>query len=158
MQIIAPFLWFDTKAEEAANYYINIFPNSKIIQKTYYRKNWPGPEGQLMSISFLLNGQEFGAINGGPQFKFTEAISLAVYCENQEEVDKYWGLLSEEGEEGQCGWLKDKYGLSWQIVPRILDDLIADPSSEKADRVMMAMLEMKKIEIEPLMKAYNGEN
>ena len=155
MQKITPFLWFDTQAEEAAKHYVSIFKNSKIVGVTRYGDAGPGPRGSVMTVTFSLGGQEFIALNGGPHFKFTEAISLSVDCKTQEEVDELWRRLSEGGEEGQCGWLKDRYGLSWQINPTILGEMLADPDPRKAKRVMEAMLEMKKIDIARLKQAYD---
>jgi predicted 3-demethylubiquinone-9 3-methyltransferase (glyoxalase superfamily) len=153
MQNITPCLWFDTDGEDAANFYTSIFPNSKIQHIARYGSSGPRPEGTIMTVSFELDGQEFLALNGGPQFEFSEAISFQVSCKNQDEVDKYWNELSEGGEEGPCGWLKDKFGLSWQIVPTALPELLSNPDKEKAQRVMAAMLEMKKIEIDELERA-----
>jgi predicted 3-demethylubiquinone-9 3-methyltransferase (glyoxalase superfamily) len=153
MQNLTPCLWFDTEGEEAANFYTSVFPNSKILDIARYGSAGPRPEGSVMTVSFELDGQEFLALNGGPQFTFSEAISFQVSCKNQEEVDAYWSKLSEGGEEGPCGWLKDKFGLSWQIVPTALPELLGDPDKEKAQRVMAAMLEMKKIEIGELERA-----
>ena len=156
MQKIVPFLWFDDQAEEAMNHYISIFPDSKVVNITRYVDAGPGPKGTVMSVTFQLAGQEFMALNGGPQFKFTEAISLFVNCETQEEVDELWAKLSEGGEAGPCGWLKDKYGLSWQIVPTALGEMLQDQDAEKADRVTRAMLQMSKIDLAGLRKAYEG--
>jgi predicted 3-demethylubiquinone-9 3-methyltransferase (glyoxalase superfamily) len=153
MQNITPCLWFDTDGEDAANFYTSIFPNSKIQHIARYGSSGPRPEGTVMTVSFELDGQEFLALNGGPNFTFSEAISFQVSCKNQDEVDKYWNELSEGGEEGPCGWLKDKFGLSWQIVPTALPELLSNPDKEKAQRVMAAMLEMKKIEIDELERA-----
>ena len=153
MQNITPCLWFDTDGEDAANFYTSIFPNSKIQHIARYGSSGPRPEGTVMTVSFELDGQEFLALNGGPQFEFSEAISFQVSCKDQDEVDKYWNELSEGGEEGPCGWLKDKFGLSWQIVPTALPELLSNPDKEKAQRVMAAMLEMKKIEIDELERA-----
>jgi len=153
MQKITPCLWFDTAGEEAANFYTSVFPNSKIGHVACYGSAGPRSEGTVMTVSFELDGQEFLALNGGPDFTFSEAISFQVSCKNQEEVDRYWNKLSEGGEEGPCGWLKDKFGLSWQIVPTALPELLADPDPEKAQRVMQAMLSMKKIEIDGLERA-----
>ena len=153
MQKITPCLWFDTEGEEAAKFYVSIFPNSKIGKVAYYGEAGPRPAGTPMTVSFELAGQEFVALNGGPDFKFNEAISFQVSCETQEEVDAFWSKLSEGGEEGPCGWLKDKYGLSWQIIPTALPRLLDDPDKEKAQRVMSAMLEMKKIDIQGLERA-----
>ncbi|OLC85460.1 MAG: hypothetical protein AUJ08_02660 [Thaumarchaeota archaeon 13_1_40CM_3_50_5] len=158
MQKISPFLWFDDQAEEAVNFYTSIFKNSKILNVTRYGEVGPGPKDSVMTVAFQLEGQEFMALNGGPHFKFTEAISFVVKCKTQEEVDDLWEKLSEGGgEKIQCGWLKDKYGVSWQIVPTILGEMISDPNRAKSQRVMEAMLKMKKIEIEGLKKAYAGQ-
>src|SRR5438552_14235311 len=153
-QKITPFLWFDTNAEEAANFYTSIFKNSSIDGKSYYGEGGPGPTGSVMVVAFTLNGQKFTALNGGPTYKLTEAISFMVNCESQEEVDHYWNKLTEGGQEVQCGWLKDKFGLSWQVVPTILSKLLSDPDPQKSQRVMHAMLQMKKIDIPALQKAY----
>jgi predicted 3-demethylubiquinone-9 3-methyltransferase (glyoxalase superfamily) len=153
MHKITPFLWFDTQAEEAAKFYTSIFPNSKIVTLARYGEAGPGPRGSVMTVVFELDGQRMIALNGGPQFKFTEAISLSVDCKTQEEVDHYWTKLSQGGQESQCGWLKDRYGLSWQINPTILGELLADPDPKKAKRVMEAMLKMKKIDIAALKAA-----
>ncbi len=142
MQKITPFLWFDGKAEEAMNFYVSIFKNSKRGRISRYGEAGPGPKGTVMVATFQLEGQEFIALNGGPHFKFTEAISLVVNCETQDEVDAFWEKLSAGGAKGQCGWLKDKYGLSWQIVPTALGELMSDPDPEKSKRVMQAMLQM----------------
>ena len=161
MQRISPFLWFDDKAEEAAVFYTSIFKNSKI--RTIVRYGDSGaevtgrPKGTVMTVAFQLDGQEFVALNGGPQYKFTEAVSFVVNCQTQEEVDEYWKKLSDGGQEVQCGWLKDKYGLSWQIVPTILSEMLNDPDPKKADRVMKAMLQMKKIDIKGLKQAYEQQ-
>ncbi|PYT92620.1 MAG: hypothetical protein DMG36_14015 [Acidobacteria bacterium] len=155
MPKISPFLWFDRQAEEAANFYIKIFKNSKILNITRYGEAGPGPKGSVMTIEFTLDGQEFIALNGGPHFKFNEAISFSVDCKTQEEVDMYWAKLSEGGEEQPCGWLKDKFGLSWQVNPTILGEMLGDPDPQKAERVTEAMLKMKKIDIAALKKAYN---
>lgn len=154
MQKITPFLWFDNQAEEAMNFYVSIFKNSKVLDVTRYGEAGPGPAGSVMTARFQLEGQEFTALNGGPDFKFTEAISFYVDCQTQEEVDELWQKLSEGGEEGPCGWLKDKYGLSWQIVPRVLTELLNDPDPAKAQSVMKAMLQMSKIDIKGLQLAY----
>jgi predicted 3-demethylubiquinone-9 3-methyltransferase (glyoxalase superfamily) len=153
MHGITPFLWFDTESEEAANFYSSLFPDSRILDISYYGSAGPRPEGMVMTVSFELAGQAFTALNGGPDFRFNESVSFLVSCENQEEVDSYWSKLSEGGEEGPCGWLKDRYGLSWQVVPRRLPELLGDPDREKAQRVMQAMLQMKKIEIDELERA-----
>jgi predicted 3-demethylubiquinone-9 3-methyltransferase (glyoxalase superfamily) len=156
MQKISPCLWFDTEGEEAAQFYTSVFPNSRIVEVTRYGSAGPRAEGTVMTVSFELDGQRFIALNGGPDFKFNEAISLEVDCETQDEVDSYWNALSEGGEEGPCGWLKDKYGVSWQVVPNVLTELISDPDQEKAQRVMAAMLKMRKIEIAELERAAAG--
>lgn len=156
MQKITPFLWFDNNAEEAVNFYVSIFKDAKVLSMVRYGDAGPGPKGSVMTAEFQLQGQKFVALNGGPHFKFTEAISFVVNCETQEEVDYFWEHLSEGGTEVQCGWLKDKYGLSWQIVPAALVQLLKDKDPEKSERVMKAMLQMKKIEIEPLKQAYEG--
>jgi predicted 3-demethylubiquinone-9 3-methyltransferase (glyoxalase superfamily) len=154
MQKITTFLWFDDQAEEAMNFYCSLFKDSKILSISRYGEAGPGPKGQVMTGTFQLNGQEFMALNGGPEYKFTEAISLFVNCETQQEVDELWGKLTEGGEEGPCGWLKDKYGLSWQIVPSLLGKLLSDKDAAKAQRVMQAMLKMKKIDTRLLQQAY----
>ena len=153
MQKITPFLWFDGKAEEAMNFYVSIFKNSKIVSVTRYGEAGPGPNGTVMTAKFELNGQEFVALNGGPQFTFTEAISFVVSCETQQEVDELWEKLSEGGNKSRCGWLKDKYGLSWQVVPTALVELLQDKDAKKSNRVMQAMLQMDKIDIETLRRA-----
>ena len=150
MPPITPFLWFDTEGEEAAELYASVFPNSKITDISRYGSAGPRPEGTVMTVSFELDGNRFTALNGGPDFTFTEAVSFQVSCENQEEVDAYWSKLSEGGEEGPCGWLKDRFGLSWQIIPKRLPELLSDPDREKSQRVMAAMLEMKKIDVAAL--------
>ena len=155
MQKITPFLWFDDKAEEAMNFYISIFRNSKIGSVTRYGEAGPGPKGTVMTATFQLDGQEFIALNGGPHFKFTEAISFSVNCETQEEVDELWEKLSEGGEKGRCGWLKDKYGLSWQVNPTVLGEMLQDKDPEKSKRVIEAMLQMDKIDIKSLKQAYD---
>lgn len=157
MQKITPFLWFDTQAEEAVTLYTSLFKNSKVGAVSRYGKEGPGPEGQVMVMSFTLDGQEFSALNGGPIFKFTEALSLMVNCESQAEVDQLWEKLSEGGEKGQCGWLKDKYGMSWQIVPTALGKLMSGPDAERSQRVMQAMLKMTKLDIAELTRAYEGK-
>ena len=162
MQKITPFLWFDNQAEEAVNFYISIFWNSKIVSVTRYDEAGAAvsgrPKGAVMTIAFKLHGQEFVALNGGPVFKFTEAVSFVVNCETQEEIDDLWQNLSEGGDKDaqQCGWLKDKFGLSWQIVPTVLGEMLNDPDPVKSQRVMKAMLQMKKIDIEGLKKAYHS--
>jgi len=156
MQKITTCLWFDNNAEAAVNFYTSIFKNSKVLEVSRWGEGGPGPEGSVLTMRFQLEGQEFQALNGGPQFKFTEAISLSVDCQSQEEVDELWEKLSEGGSEDQCAWLKDRFGLSWQIVPRALPELLADPDPEKSKRVMEAMLKMKKIDIKALQEAYAG--
>lgn len=154
IQRITPFLWFDNQAEEAMNFYTSIFKNSKIKEVARYSEVGPGPEGSVMTATFELDGLEFVALNAGPRFKFTEAISFVINCQNQEEVDYYWEKLTEGGEESRCGWLKDKFGLSWQVVPTALTELMQDKDQEKANRVMEAMLKMDKIIIHELEEAY----
>ena len=157
MQKITPFLWFDNNAEEAMNFYVSLFKNSRIGRVTRYGEAGPGPKGTVMSATFQLDGQEFFALNGGPMFKFTEAISLFVNCETQQEVDELWEKLSAGGEKSRCGWLKDRYGLSWQIIPSVLGKFLQDKDAEKAKRVMQAMLQMDKIDIKRLQQAYDGK-
>jgi predicted 3-demethylubiquinone-9 3-methyltransferase (glyoxalase superfamily) len=157
MPKITPFLWFDDQAEEAAQLYTSIFDNSKILNVTQYGEPGPGRPGSAMTVEFELEGQKFIGLNGGPNYSFTEAVSFQVSCETQEEVDHFWSQLSEGGEEGPCGWLKDRFGLSWQIVPTALPRLLTDPDREKADRAMQAMLQMKKIDIAELERAAAGE-
>lgn len=153
MQRITPFLWFDTQAEEAMNFYVSIFKNSKVLTVNRYGEAGPGPKGTVMTASFLLDGQEFVALNGGPVYQITPAISFVVNCETQEEVDAYWEQLTAGGQEIQCGWLQDKFGVSWQVVPKALIRLLSDPDAAKAQRVMAAMLKMKKINIPALQRA-----
>ena len=155
MQKITPFLWFDGKAEEAMNFYVSIFKNSKVGRVTRYGDAGPGPKGSVMSASFELEGQEFFALNGGPQFQFTPAISFFVNCETQQEVDELWEKLSAGGEKNRCGWLRDKYGLSWQIIPTALGEMLGDKDPTKANRVMKAMLQMDKIDIKALKRAHD---
>ena len=157
MQKITPYLWFDNQAEEAANFYVSIFNNSKILNISRYGEAGPGPAGTVLTVSFELEGQQFTALNGGPAFKFTEAISFFVDCKSQEEVDELWEKLTEGGEEQPCGWLKDKFGLSWQIVPTVLIEMLNDPDPEKSKRVTEAMLQMKQIDIPTLEQAYEQE-
>ena len=156
MQKIVTFLWFDNQAEEAAKFYVSLFKNSKMGAVARYGDAGPGPKGTAMSVQFQLNGQDFYALNGGPMFKFTEAISLFVNCESQQEVDELWDMLSEGGSKSQCGWLKDRYGLSWQIIPTVLGKFLGDKDPVKSQRVMAAMLKMKKLEIAKLEQAYEG--
>ena len=154
MQKISPFLWFDGNAEEAVNFYVSIFKDSKILNLSRYGEAGPGPKGSVMSATFQLHGQEFIALNGGPHFKFTPAISFFVHCQTQAEVDELWEKLSAGGRKDRCGWLTDKYGLSWQIIPDVLGKMLNDPDKEKSKRVMTAMLQMDKIEIKKLEQAY----
>ena len=155
-QKITPFLWFDGNAEEAAKFYVSVFKDSKIVTTARYGDAGPGPKGSVMTASFELDGVQFTALNGGPHFKFTEAVSFQVDCADQSEVDWFWEQLSQGGEKGQCGWLKDRFGLSWQVVPRILPELASDPDPEKADRVMQAMMQMTRIDIAKLREAYES--
>jgi predicted 3-demethylubiquinone-9 3-methyltransferase (glyoxalase superfamily) len=157
MQKITPFLWFDGNAEEAVQFYTSIFENSTIGRTTRYGDEGTGPAGTVMSITFQLEGEEFMALNGGPVFSFTPVISFYVNCETQEEVDRFWEALSEGGEKGQCGWLKDKFGLSWQIVPTALGVMLEDEDPEKVKRVMQAILQMTKLDVEALKQAYEQE-
>jgi predicted 3-demethylubiquinone-9 3-methyltransferase (glyoxalase superfamily) len=156
MPKVSPFLWFDTQAEEAAEHYVRIFPNSRIVKTTRYGEAGPGAKGSVMTVVFELDGVEVIALNGGPHFKFNEAVSLSVSCKTQKEIDRYWSKLSAGGEQGPCGWLKDKFGLSWQVNPTVLDDMLSDPDPAKAKRAMEAMLKMRKLDIEVLKKAYAG--
>jgi len=156
MQKITPFLWFDSQAEEAATFYTSLFRNSKITGINRYGEAGPGPEGAVMMVNFVLDGQSFMALNGGPVFKFTPAISLFVNCETQEEVDELWEKLSAGGERSRCGWLTDKYGVTWQIIPTILGKLMGDPDRKKAGQVVQAMLQMDKIDIKRLEEAYRA--
>jgi predicted 3-demethylubiquinone-9 3-methyltransferase (glyoxalase superfamily) len=153
MAKLTPCLWFDNEGEEAAKLYTSIFPNSKIVKVTRYGSAGPRPEGTVMTVDFELDGQPFVALNGGPQFSFNEAVSFQISCKDQDEVDSYWSKLTEGGEEGPCGWLKDRFGLSWQVIPTAMSELLNDPDKEKAQRVMAAMLEMHKIEIDELERA-----
>jgi predicted 3-demethylubiquinone-9 3-methyltransferase (glyoxalase superfamily) len=156
MPKITTFLAYDDQAEEAARLYVSIFPNSRIRTVTRYGDGAPGPTGQVMTVVFELDGQEFVALNGGPHFKFTDGISLSIDCRTQEEVDHYWEKLSEGGEQVQCGWLKDRFGLSWQVVPTILGEMLGDRDPQRAKRVMAAMLEMRKLVVADLQRAYDG--
>lgn len=158
MQKIITHLWFDNQAEEAVNFYISIFQNSKIVSIHRYGETGPGPKDSVMSMTFQLDGQTFMALNGGPHFSFSPAISFFVNCETQKEVDELWEKLSANGEKGACGWLTDKYGVSWQIVPTVLGELLHDPDPVKSQRVMQAMLQMKKLDIDELTKAYEQNN
>ena len=157
MPKITPFLWFNDNAEEAVNFYVSLFDNSSITSVTRNGEGGSGPAGSVMVVAFELDGQEFTALNGGPQFKFTEAISLYVHCETQQEIDRLWDVLSAGGEPQQCGWLKDKYGLSWQIVPLVLVELLQNEDAEKSGRVVKALLQMSKIDIGTLKRAYEGQ-
>ena len=157
MQKITPFLWFDNNAEEAAKFYVSVFKNSKIGKVARYGEAGPGPKGTVMTVEFELDGQKFVALNGGPQFKFTEAVSFVVNCKTQKEVDTIWEKLSAGGQEVQCGWLKDKFGLSWQIVPTVMTELLTDRDPKKSQRVMKAMLKMVKLDIAALERAYEGK-
>jgi predicted 3-demethylubiquinone-9 3-methyltransferase (glyoxalase superfamily) len=156
LQKITPFLWFDHQAEEAANIYVSIFENSRILSTSRYGEGGPGPKGSVMTVSFELDGQEFTALNGGPHFKFTEAVSFVVHCETQQEVDKFWNKLTQGGgQESQCGWLKDKFGLSWQVIPNALPRLLQGEEPARSQRVMTALLKMKKLDINELQRAYD---
>lgn len=156
MQKITPFLWFNGNAEEAITFYVSIFHDGEIIGVSRFGDNGPGPAGAVMTGTLKLGGQEFMVLNGGPEYKFTEAVSFFVSCDDQEEVDNLWGKLAEGGQESRCGWLKDKFGLSWQIIPRQLGEMLQDEDPEKASRVMAAMLTMGKIDIKALRQAYDG--
>jgi predicted 3-demethylubiquinone-9 3-methyltransferase (glyoxalase superfamily) len=157
MQKITPFLWFDDQAEEAANFYVSLLDDSEVTEISRYPEGSPGPAGQVMTVNFTLAGQEFTALNGGPQFTFDEAISFVVHCKDQDEVDRLWAQLTEDGgAPGQCGWLTDRFGLSWQIVPDRLNELLTDPDPGRAQRAMQAMLQMQKIEIKTLEDAANA--
>jgi predicted 3-demethylubiquinone-9 3-methyltransferase (glyoxalase superfamily) len=157
IQRLTPFLWFDSQAEEAAKFYVSLFGNSKIVTVTHYGKSAAEasgrPQGSVMTVKFLLDGQEFVALNGGPHFKPNEAISFVVNCETQKEIDEFWEKLSQGGQTGECGWLKDKFGVSWQVVPTILSELVAGSDAEKSDRVMRALIHMKKLDLETLKRA-----
>ena len=154
-QKITPFLWFDNQAEEAADFYTSVFKNSKIVTVTRYGDAGPGPKGSAMTVAFELDGQSFIALNGGPHFKFCEAVSFVVNCGTQEELDDFWKKLSDGGQQVECGWLKDKYGLSWQIVPTILGQLMKSGDPRRSQRVMQALMKMKKLDIATLKKAYD---
>ena len=153
---IIPNLWFDTEAEEAANFYASVFESSRIVNVTHYTEAGPRPAGTVMTVEFELEGQRFVGINGGPEFTFDEAVSFQITCEDQEEIDYYWQRLSEGGEEGPCGWLKDRFGLSWQVVPKGMEELFVDPDSQRAERAMAAMLKMGKLDIAALRRAADG--
>jgi predicted 3-demethylubiquinone-9 3-methyltransferase (glyoxalase superfamily) len=157
MQKIVTFLWFDNQAEEAANFYVSLFKNSQIINTVRYSDAGPGPKGSVMTVTFELAGQQFMALNGGPHIHFSEAISLLINCETQQEVDDLWEKLSAGGKKDHCGWLKDKYGLSWQVVPSALGEMLQDQDPKKSQRVMQAMLQMDKIDIARLKQAYDGK-
>lgn len=156
MQKISPFLWFDDQAEEAMSFYVSVFRNAKVLGVTRYGEAGPGPKGSVMTASFELEGQRFTALNGGPRFKITEAVSFVVSCETQEEVDELWTKLSGGGQTQQCGWLKDRFGLSWQVIPIVLMELMSGPDPERSQRVMAAMLQMTKLDIAKLKEAYEG--
>ncbi len=156
MQKITTFLWFDTQAEEAARFYVSIFPNSRILKMVRYGEAGPGPAGSVMTVAFELSGVQFTALNGGPHFRFTEAISLVVHCQTQAEVDHFWDKLAAGGSTNHCGWLKDKHGISWQVVPTILPVLLSDPDPVKSQRTMQAMLKMDKLDIAALERAHAG--
>jgi predicted 3-demethylubiquinone-9 3-methyltransferase (glyoxalase superfamily) len=155
-QQITPNLWFDTEAEDAANFYISIFDDSRIVGVSRYTEGSPRPAGMVMAVEFELNGQRFSGINGGPEFKFNEAISFLITCETQEEIDRYWELLTDGGEEGPCGWCKDRYGVSWQVVPSGMDEMLANPDKDRAKRAMQAMMQMRKIDLAALREAADG--
>ena len=153
---IRPNLWFDTQAEEAARFYVSVFANSRIVNLTHYLEGGPGPAGTVMTVEFELDGNRFIGINGGPHFTFDEAVSFMITCESQEEVDRYWARLTDGGEEVQCGWLKDRFGLSWQVVPRGMDEIFSDPDPGRAQRAMQAMMGMKKLDLATLQAAADG--
>lgn len=153
---IIPNLWFDSEAEQAAEFYLSVFPDSRVVSVARYPENSPGPAGSVMTVEFELDGQPFVGINGGPQFPFTEAVSFQISCKDQDEVDHYWSRLSEGGSEGQCGWLKDKYGLSWQVVPTGMAEIFADPDPERSQNAMQAMLGMNKLDVAALHRAADG--
>ena len=155
-QKIRPNLWFDTEAEEAANFYVSVFPNSRIVSVAHYNDAVPEKSGEVMVVEFELDGQRFVGINGGPEFQFSEAVSFQINCETQEDIDYYWDRLTDGGEEGPCGWCKDKFGLSWQVTPTGMDELFSDPDKSKAERAMRAMFEMKKLDIAALKAAAEG--
>ena len=156
MRPITPCLWFNGQAEEAAKFYTSLFENSRITKTTHYGDNGPGPKGSVMTVAFELNAQPFLGLNAGPDFKFTPAVSLVVYCRTQEEMDTYWERLSAGGEKGVCGWLTDKFGLSWQVVPTVLEELVSDRDPQRSSNVMAALMRMKKLEIAELKRAYSG--
>jgi predicted 3-demethylubiquinone-9 3-methyltransferase (glyoxalase superfamily) len=156
MPPITPNLWFDTEAEEAAAFYVSVFPNSRVVNVSHYTEAGPRPAGTVMTVEFELDGHPFVGINGGPEFTFDEAVSFQITCETQEEIDTYWERLTDGGEEGVCGWCKDRFGLSWQVVPKRLDELLADPDPERAQRAMKAMLKMGKLDVAALEAAADG--
>jgi predicted 3-demethylubiquinone-9 3-methyltransferase (glyoxalase superfamily) len=156
-QKITPNLWFDTEAEEAAGFYVDVFPDGRILEVSRYPENAPGPAGEVMTIEWEVLGMRFIGINGGPQFKFDEAVSFMISCKDQEEVDYYWDRLTEGGAESQCGWLKDRFGLSWQVVPEGMDEVFSDPDPKRAERAMQAMMKMSKLDIAALRAAADGE-
>ena len=156
MPAIVPNLWFDGQAEEAAQFYVSVFPNSRIVSTALYPEGSPGPAGTVMTVEFELDGQRFVGINGGPQFTFSEAISFQITCRDQDEIDHYWSRLSDGGSEGPCGWLKDRYGLSWQVVPAGMDEVFSDPDPARAQRAMQAMLGMSKLDLAALRAAADG--
>lgn len=156
MPRITPNLWFDTEAKEAAEYYVSLFPNSRITNVSYYGEAGPGPAGTVLTVDFELDGQRFTAINGGPHFTFDEAVSFLIDCADQDEIDFYWDRLTEGGEESQCGWLKDRFGLSWQVVPRGMEEVFSDPDPKRAQRAMQAMMGMRKLDIDALRRAADG--
>ena len=156
MSPIIPNLWFDTEAEQAAEFYTSVFPNSRIVSTALYPEGSPGPVGTVMTVEFELDGQRFVGINGGPQFPFTEAVSFQINCDGQDEVDYYWEKLTDGGEESMCGWLRDRFGLSWQVVPAGMDEVFADPDPARAQRAMQAMLGMRKLDIAALREAADG--
>jgi predicted 3-demethylubiquinone-9 3-methyltransferase (glyoxalase superfamily) len=155
-QKITPNLWFDTEAEDAANFYVSVFKNSRIVSTAHYTEAGPRPAGEVMTVEFELDGQRFVGINGGPEFKFSEAVSFQINCDDQEAIDYYWDRLTDGGEEGPCGWCKDKFGLSWQVTPTGMDELFSHPDKSRADRAMRAMFEMKKLDIAALKAAADG--
>ena len=155
-QKITPFLWFNQEAEEAANFYVSLFPNSRIVNVSHYTEAGPREAGMVMTVEFELDGQRFVGINGGPEFTFDEAVSFQIDCETQDEVDSYWERLTDGGEESQCGWLKDRYGLSWQVTPAGIEELFADPDPARAERAMQAMLGMRKLDLAAMRAAADG--
>ena len=156
MKGITPCLWFDTHAEEAARFYVSVFPRSRIVSTTYYGEGMPLPAGTVLTVTFELDGQEFMGLNGGPAFQFTDAVSFVVQCESQQEVDHYWSKLSEGGSEVQCGWLKDRYGLSWQVVPTVLQEMLQSEDPAKIGRMMQALMPMVKLDVAALQRAFDG--